>query len=100
MLGIVVFGSNACYTEDGTWYDLTPALLVRLGEVADGFAERTKVTKAIGSTLQNTAMKIITIVNQHKDHIPPITTSEANPFPYHIDLNPRVEGWGRSIGIF
>lgn len=62
--------------------------------------ERTKVIKAIGSTLQKTALKIITIVNRDKDHIPPITTSETNPFPYHIDLNPRGEGWGRNIGIF
>ena len=56
--------------------------------------------KAIGSTLQKTAMKIITIVNRDKDHIPPITTSETNPFPYHINLNPKVEGRGRGMGIF
>lgn len=51
-------------------------------------------------TLQKTAMKIVTIVNQYKDHIPPITTSEANPFPYQIVLNPRSENWGTRIGIF
>jgi len=62
--------------------------------------ERTKVTKAIGSTLQKTAMKIITIVNRDKEHIPPLTQSETNLFPFHIELNPRVEGWGRSIGIY
>ena len=60
--------------------------------------ERTKVTKAVGSSLQRTAMKILTIVNRDKDHIPPITTSETNPFPYSVELNPRVEGWGRGIG--
>jgi hypothetical protein len=63
-------------------------------------AERAKVVKAMGSTLQKTAMKIVTIVNKEKEHIPPITTSETNPFPYQIDLNPRLEGWGKSIGIF
>ena len=68
--------------------------------MADHSIERTKVMKAIGSTLQKTAMKIITLVNRDKDHIPPITTSETNPFPFHIDLNPRVEGWGKSIGMF
>jgi autophagy-related protein 101 len=62
--------------------------------------ERTKVTKAMGMTLQRTALKIVGIVNQHKDHIPPITTSEANPFPYQIDLNPRVEGWAKTIGMY
>ncbi|KAA6412224.1 MAG: Meiotically up-regulated protein 66 [Lasallia pustulata] len=63
-------------------------------------AERTKVLKAMETTLQKTAMKIVTIVNQHKEHIPPITTSEANPFPYQIILNPRSENWGTRIGIF
>ncbi|KAI4124643.1 MAG: hypothetical protein LQ347_005661 [Umbilicaria vellea] len=63
-------------------------------------AERTKVLKAMEMTLQKTAMKIVTIVNQYKDHIPPITTSEANPFPYQIVLNPRSENWGTRIGIF
>lgn len=62
--------------------------------------ERTKVLKAMEMTLQKTAMKIVTIVNQNKDHIPPITTSEANPFPYQIVLNPRSENWGTRIGIF
>ena len=58
--------------------------------IADDSKERSKVMKAIESTVQKTAMKIITLVNQDKDHIPPITTSETNPFPFHIDLNPRV----------
>ena len=63
-------------------------------------AERNKVVKAIGSSLQKTAMKILTIVNRDKEHIPPITTSETNPFPYNIEINPRVEGWGRGMGMF
>merc|ERR1711939_243875 len=32
-------------------------------------------------------------VNREKDHIPPITTSESNPFPYQIVINPRDNGW-------
>ena len=48
--------------------------------------------------LQKTAMKIVTIVNRNTDHIPPITTSESNPFPYQIVINPRDEGW--RMGIF
>ncbi|MCJ1386833.1 hypothetical protein MMC17_009961 [Xylographa soralifera] len=61
--------------------------------------ERAKVTKAMEMTLQKTALKIVAIVNQNKDHIPPITTSETNPFPYQINLNPRIEGWAKTIGI-
>jgi autophagy-related protein 101 len=50
--------------------------------------------------LLKTAMKIVTTVNREKDHIPPITTSEANPFPYQISINPKGDGWGARIGIF
>lgn len=63
-------------------------------------AERAKVAKAMGSTLLKTATKIVSIVNKDKEHIPPITTSETNPFPYQIELNPRLEGWAKSIKIF
>ncbi|MCJ1247216.1 hypothetical protein MMC30_004430 [Trapelia coarctata] len=59
--------------------------------------ERTKVIKAMEMTLQKTAMKIVGIVNQNKDHIPPITTSETNPFPYQINLNPRID---KPIGMY
>ncbi|KAG8532104.1 uncharacterized protein KY384_003741 [Bacidia gigantensis] len=62
--------------------------------------ERIKVMRAIGSSLQKTAMNIVTIVNRDKEHIPLITTYESNPFPYSIDINPRVEGWGKGIGMF
>ena len=49
--------------------------------------------------LQKTAMKIVTVANANTDHIPPITTSESNPFPYQIVVNPRGdEGW--RMGIF
>ena len=68
--------------------------------ILERHVERTKVLKAMEMTLQKTAMKIVAIANQYKDHIPPITTSEANPFPYQIVLNPRSENWGTRIGIF
>lgn len=87
-------------TEAGTFSSLgSPSGLPGSNNAKD-VAERAKVVKAMGSTLQKTALKIVTIVNKDKDHIPPITTSETNPFPYQIDLNPRLEGWGKSIGIF
>lgn len=31
-------------------------------------------------------MKAVTLANAHKDHIPPITTSDSNPFPYQIHV--------------
>jgi autophagy-related protein 101 len=48
-----------------------------------------KVRRAMEKSLQKTAMKIINIVNRDKDHIPPITTTDTNPFPYQIVVHPR-----------
>ncbi|KAJ5238834.1 hypothetical protein N7468_003453 [Penicillium chermesinum] len=63
-------------------------------------AERMKVRKAMNNMLQKAALKILTFVNRDKDHIPPITTSESNPFPYKIVVNPRADGWGNRIGLY
>ncbi|KAK3117553.1 hypothetical protein LTR53_000979 [Teratosphaeriaceae sp. CCFEE 6253] len=41
------------------------------------------------SSLQEAAMKVVTIVNQKRGHIPPITTNESNPFPYQISIMPK-----------
>ncbi|KAK4123189.1 DUF1649-domain-containing protein [Parathielavia appendiculata] len=49
-------------------------------------AERAKLRRASETTLHNTIMKAITLANAHKDHIPPITTTESNPFPYQIHV--------------
>ncbi|KAK3905840.1 hypothetical protein C8A05DRAFT_30338 [Staphylotrichum tortipilum] len=48
--------------------------------------ERAKVRRASETTLHNTIMKAVTLANAHKDHIPPITTTESNPFPYQIHI--------------
>ncbi|KAK2744966.1 hypothetical protein FQN57_004096 [Myotisia sp. PD_48] len=55
-------------------------------------SDRAKVRKAMESMLHKAAFKIIAIMNKDKDHIPPIT-SETNPFPYQIVLNPRLDNW-------
>jgi hypothetical protein len=62
--------------------------------------ERAKVRKAMETMLLKIVMKIVSTVNREKDHIPPITTSETNPFPYQITLNPKGDGWGARMGIF
>ena len=86
-------------TEAGTSPSLGSAGRHRRADAKD-IAERSKVVKAMASTLQQSALKIVKIVNKEKEHIPPITTSESNPFPYQIDLNPRLEGWGKGHRIF
>jgi autophagy-related protein 101 len=62
--------------------------------------ERAKVRKAMETMLLKTVMKIVTTVSHYKDNIPPITTSETNPFPYQININPKGDGWGARMGIF
>ncbi|KAI1331179.1 DUF1649-domain-containing protein [Xylariaceae sp. FL0255] len=63
-------------------------------------SERAKVRKAMEQTLLTTVMKIVTCVNSHKDHIPPITTSETNPFPYQINVNQKDQSWATRMGIY
>ncbi|KAL4807813.1 autophagy-related protein [Aspergillus unguis] len=63
-------------------------------------SERAKVRKAMENMLQKAALKILAVVNRDKDHIPPITTTEANPFPYRIILNPRSDGWQNRFGLY
>ncbi|RHZ71708.1 hypothetical protein CDV55_108556 [Aspergillus turcosus] len=62
--------------------------------------ERAKVRKAMENMLQKAALKILAVVNRDKDHIPPITTSDSNPFPYRIVLNPRSDGWQNRFGLY
>ena len=62
-----------------------------------------KVRRAMTKSLEKAAHKIIGIVNRDKDHIPPITTTDANPFPYHIIVNPKSAAendWRPRIGLF
>lgn len=63
-----------------------------------------KVRRAMTKSLEKAAHKIIGIVNRDKDHIPPITTTDANPFPYQVVVNPKAAPdqttWGPRMGIF
>ncbi|KAL5362761.1 autophagy-related protein [Aspergillus floccosus] len=63
-------------------------------------SERAKVRKAMENMLHKAALKILAVVNRDKDHIPPITTSDSNPFPYRIVLNPRSDGWQNRFGLY
>lgn len=100
MLGAVDAGCYACYAADREWYVVRPECRNERTSTDVGLAERAKVRKAMEAMLLKAAMKIVTTVNREKDHIPPITTSESNPFPYQIVINPRDKGWGAGMGIF
>jgi len=76
------------------------SIIFGAGHNAKVILERAKVRKAMETMLLKTAMKIVTTVSHYKDNIPPITTSETNPFPYQININPKGDGWGARMGIF
>ena len=99
MLGTVDTGCNPGDPTDRERYENFACWYL---DIADNYApiERSKVRKAMEAMLLKAAMKIVTTVNREKDHIPPITTSEANPFPYQIVINPKGDGWGARMGIF
>ncbi|KAI5806656.1 autophagy-related protein [Peziza echinospora] len=64
-------------------------------------AERNRIRHQMESNLQNAVMQIIKNTTFHRDHIPPIVSSEKNPFPYQIIVQPRGDTWtGRMGGIF
>jgi hypothetical protein len=102
-------GRKRCAGSSGRWTLLSQlqgqkvviiSIVIGWDVHAKTIPERAKVRKAMETMLLKTAMKIVSTVNQHKEHIPPITTSEANPFPYQININPKGDGWGARMGIF
>lgn len=62
--------------------------------------ERAKVRQATEQTLLAAVRKIMKYVNANKDHIPPITATSGNPFPYQIAVNQKDAGWAARMGIY
>ncbi|PKS09977.1 hypothetical protein jhhlp_004601 [Lomentospora prolificans] len=62
--------------------------------------ERAKVRQAMEQTLLAAVRKIMKYVNANKDHIPPITATSGNPFPYQINVNQKEAGWAARMGIY
>ncbi|KAI5790093.1 autophagy-related protein [Geopyxis carbonaria] len=63
-------------------------------------SEKIGARRTIEEQLQATVLTIITIAGKRKDHVPPITTTEHNPFPYTIMIPPKGDTWGARMGIF
>ncbi|PWW72694.1 DUF1649-domain-containing protein [Tuber magnatum] len=63
-------------------------------------AGRDELRMSMEAQLQAAVLNIITMASMKRDHIPPITTNEANPFPYSIIVSPKGETWGARMGIF
>lgn len=72
-----------------------------LGNIpANTETERARARASIEHQLQKAVLEIITTASLRKDHIPPITTNDTNPFPYQIIVSPKGDTWGARIGIF
>ncbi|RPB16004.1 DUF1649-domain-containing protein [Morchella conica CCBAS932] len=63
-------------------------------------SDRARARASLEHQLQKAVLEIITTASLRKDHIPPITTNDLNPFPYQIIVSPKGETWGARMGIF
>lgn len=61
-------------------------------------SERLKARHSMETHLQKAILQIITTVSFQKDHIPPITENNNNPFPFQIVVGGKSETW--RMGIF
>ena len=62
--------------------------------------EAARNRRQMEKNLQKAATNVVEIVNKERNHIPPITTNENNPFNHQILVNPKSDGWGQRLGIF
>ncbi|KAF9428219.1 hypothetical protein BGZ94_003079 [Podila epigama] len=56
--------------------------------------DRQRSLKNMEKALSSLFLSILRTVNERKDHIPPITTSDGNPFPYQIVIPTAADTWG------
>lgn len=101
MLGAVDAGRDACSAKNRDRYVLDRNILQQ--PILTHSVDVLKVRRAMTKSLEKAAHKIINIVNRDKDHIPPITTTDSNPFPYQIIVNPKAAAeneWRPRIGLF
>ncbi|KAL1935385.1 hypothetical protein VTP01DRAFT_4525 [Rhizomucor pusillus] len=59
--------------------------------------ERQKAMRSVERQLSQRLMDILKLANDNKEHIPSITTTEGNPFPYKIAVPTQSESWGAMI---
>lgn len=59
--------------------------------------EKLRSSKVVENQFTQCLMKILKLVNDYKEHIPSITTTEGNPFPYQIAVQSQTESWSAMI---
>jgi len=50
--------------------------------------------EVLAKRLRKRVFHILQIVNEKKNHIPPLKTNELTPFPYEITIPSAAESWG------
>lgn len=84
--------------DEETIWEIWTIDITLTGARSEPEAARNK--RLMEKSLETAAMRILSIVNGEKSHIPPITTNESNPFPYQILINPKGDYFGQKGGIF
>ncbi|CAG8523146.1 8213_t:CDS:2 [Ambispora leptoticha] len=59
--------------------------------------DRIKMRKEMNKQLTSCLFSIIRFINEKKDHIPSITDSNRNPFPYQIVIATTYDSWGSML---
>ncbi|CAO3598053.1 unnamed protein product [Absidia cylindrospora] len=59
--------------------------------------DRQRVRRACERQLSQCLLAILKLANDHKEHIPSITTTDGNPFPYQIAIPSKSESWSTMI---
>ncbi|KAG0239830.1 hypothetical protein BGX31_002429 [Mortierella sp. GBA43] len=88
-------------TKKGIWFGSTSSevcweqWVITINIVTNvGDKDRQRSIKLMEKALGSLFMSILMTVNERKDHIPPITTSDGNPFPYQIVVPTAADTWG------
>ncbi|ORX63002.1 hypothetical protein DM01DRAFT_1331099 [Hesseltinella vesiculosa] len=59
--------------------------------------ERPQARQSCKRQLAQCLFAILKLANDHKEHIPSITTTDGNPFPYQVAVPSKTESWGNMI---
>ncbi|KAI9229336.1 MAG: autophagy-related protein, partial [Piptocephalis tieghemiana] len=56
--------------------------------------DRSRDRATSSSSLRQALGEVLRLCEEHRDHVPIITTSDVNPFPFQISLPGGGDSWG------
>ncbi|KAJ1826712.1 hypothetical protein LPJ56_002046, partial [Coemansia sp. RSA 2599] len=81
--------------EEVCWEEWTVHVQSKVGAQTE--KERVERHSSAVDQCKRVIFSAIQEIDKHKDHIPLIATSQANPFPYHITVAPASGLWSSMI---